>query len=92
MFFWKNFRNQDTNNHNFNTIMRKLFTLAALALVTAASALAQEEQYNQYGVKVNIDPLQAEAQDGILVLRSKSDSGYKIWLDNPTIVEIINVP
>ena len=62
--------------------MRKLFTFAALALVTAASAFAQEEQYNQYGVKVNIDPLQAEAQDGILVLRSKSDSGYKIWLDN----------
>ena len=63
--------------------MRKLFSLAALALITAAAAFAQEnEQYNQYGVKVNIDPLQAEAQDGILVLRSKSDSGYKIWLDN----------
>ena len=62
--------------------MRKLFTLAALALLTAFGAYAQEEQYNQYGVKVDIDPLVAEAQDGILVLRSKNDSGYKIWLDN----------
>ena len=62
--------------------MRKLFTLAALALLTAAAAFAQEEQYNQYGVKVSIDPLQAEAQDGILVLRSKGDTGYKIWMDN----------
>ncbi|MBO7644170.1 MAG: hypothetical protein J6S62_04345 [Bacteroidales bacterium] len=53
-----------------------------LALFTASALNAQEEQYNQYGVKVDIDPLVAEAQDGILVLRSKSDSGYKIWLDN----------
>ena len=65
--------------------MRKLFTLATLALLATAAAFAQEkqeEQFNQYGVKVDIDPLQAEAQDGILVLRSKNNSGYKIWLDN----------
>ena len=67
--------------------MRKvLFTLAVLlTAVTAANAQEQKEQkeqYNQYGVKVDIDPLAAEAQDGILVLRSKGDSGYKIWLDN----------
>ena len=64
--------------------MRKiLFTLATLTLaLVAANAQEQKEQYNQYGVKVEIDPLDAEAQDGILVLRSKNDSGYKIWLDN----------
>ena len=61
--------------------MRKFISIFALSLC-AIAAFAQEEQYNQYGVKVNIDPLQAEAQDGILVLRSKNDSGYKIWLDN----------
>lgn len=61
--------------------MKRLFFIATLILASAAFAQAQD-QYNQYGVKVNIDPLQAEAQDGILVLRSQSDSGYKIWFDN----------
>ena len=62
--------------------MRKVSLFFALLIAAAFSANAQEEQYNQYGVKVGIDPLQAEAQDGILVLRSKGDSGYKIWFDN----------
>ena len=62
--------------------MRKLSIVFALFLVAGVAANAQKEQYNQYGVKVDIDPLQAEAQDGILVLRSKGDSGYKIWFDN----------
>lgn len=61
--------------------MKKFFYFAALLLSSAFLANAQE-QYNQYGVKVDIDPLQAEAQDGILVLRSKNNSGYKIWFDN----------
>ena len=61
--------------------MKRILTLAALLLSSAFLAHAQE-QYNQYGVKVDIDPLQAEAQDGILVLRSKNNSGYKIWFDN----------
>ena len=61
--------------------MKKLFYSAVLLLVSAFIANAQD-QYNQYGVKVDIDPLQAEAQDGILVLRSKNNSGYKIWFDN----------
>ena len=61
--------------------MRKTLLTIALALFTV-TALNAQEQYNQYGVKDDIDPLEAEAQDGILVLRSKSDSGYKIWLDN----------
>lgn len=61
--------------------MKKLFYFAVLLLASAFVANAQD-QYNQYGVKVDIDPLQAEAQDGILVLRSKNNSGYKIWFDN----------
>jgi len=61
--------------------MKRLFIITSLILASAAFVQAQD-QYNQYGVKVNTDPLVAEAQDGILVLRSKSDSGYKIWLDN----------
>ena len=62
--------------------MRKVSLIFALLVAAVFTANAQEEQYNQYGVKVGIDPLQAEAQDGILVLRSKGDSGYKIWFDN----------
>ena len=61
--------------------MKKLFYFAVLLLASAFVANAQD-QYNQYGVKVDIDPLLAEAQDGILVLRSKNNSGYKIWFDN----------
>ena len=61
--------------------MRKILISFAVVLLASIAAKAQE-QYNQYGVKVDIDPLAAEAQDGILVLRSKSDTGYKIWLDN----------
>ena len=68
--------------------MKKLTIIFATLLLAAGFAYAQEEeQYNQYGVKVNIDPLQAEAQDGILVLRSKGDSGYKIWFDNRVQVD-----
>ncbi|MBO4427746.1 MAG: hypothetical protein J5771_04625, partial [Bacteroidales bacterium] len=62
--------------------MRKVSLVFALLVAAVFSANAQNEQYNQYGVKVGIDPLQAEAQDGILVLRSTTDSGYKIWFDN----------
>ena len=61
--------------------MKRLFLTIAVCCM-AFPALGQEKQYNQYGVEVDIDPLVAEAQDGILVLRSKNDSGYKIWLDN----------
>lgn len=61
--------------------MKKIISILSFMLLGLGLAQAQE-QYNQYGVKVDIDPLVAEAQDGILVLRSKNDSGYKIWLDN----------
>ena len=68
--------------------MRKLISILALSLLAAGIASAQEnEQYNQYGVKVNTETLTAEAQDGILVLRSKGDSGYKIWFDNRVQVD-----
>ena len=68
--------------------MKRLTSILALMLLAAGMAFAQDdEQYNQYGVKVGIDPLVAEAQDGILVLRSKNDSGYKIWLDNRVQVD-----
>lgn len=68
--------------------MKKLTIIFTALVLAAGAAYAQEnEQYNQYGVKVNIDPLQAEAQDGILVLRSKGDSGYKIWFDNRVQVD-----
>lgn len=63
--------------------MRKLFFVFTGLLAAGIMLSAQENaQYNQYGVKVDIDPLEAEAQDGILVLRSKAGSGYKIWFDN----------
>lgn len=69
--------------------MRKLTSILALMLLAAGVAFAQDkdDQYNQYGVKVNTEVLQAEAQDGILVLRSKGDSGYKIWFDNRVQVD-----
>jgi len=69
--------------------MKKLTIIFATLLLAAGVAYAQEEkeQYNQYGVKVNTETLVAEAQDGILVLRSKGDSGYKIWFDNRVQVD-----
>ena len=61
--------------------MRKiLFTFTALLLCLTA-AHAQNVKYNQYGVAVESDVLDAESQDGFLVIESpKSD--YKIWFDN----------
>ena len=68
--------------------MKRLTIIFATLLLAAGFAYAQEEeQYNQYGVKVNTETLTAEAQDGILVLRSKGDSGYKIWFDNRVQVD-----
>ena len=63
--------------------MRKLISVLALATVVATAAYAQKAtvKYNQYGVAVQSDVLDAEAQDGILVIESPN-SGYKIWFDN----------
>ena len=61
--------------------MRKLICLSAILLLTASAAFAQRAvKYNQYGVAVSSDRLDAEAQDGILVLASPS-SAYKLWFD-----------
>ena len=60
--------------------MRKfLFSLAVL--LTAVTAVNAQVKYNQYGVAVESDVLDAEAQDGFLVISSPT-SGYKIWFDN----------
>ena len=58
--------------------MRKLISIAAVALLTMSAAFAQK--FNQYGVAVQSDRLDVEAQDGILVMSSPS-SKYKLWFD-----------
>ena len=61
--------------------MRKIFCMVALVLLTVSAAWAQKAvKYNQYGVAVQSDRLDAEAQDGILVLASPT-SAYKLWFD-----------
>ncbi len=58
--------------------MRKLISIAAAVLLTLSAAFAQK--VNQYGVAVQSDRLDVEAQDGILVLSSPT-SKYKLWFD-----------
>ena len=61
--------------------MRKLFYLMAALLLLSQAAVAQKAvKYNQYGVAVQSDVLDVEAQDGILVIASPT-SGYKLWFD-----------
>jgi len=62
--------------------MRKLITVSALVLLTLSAAFAQKApvKYNQYGVAVQSDVLDVEAQDGILVMASPT-SKYKMWFD-----------
>lgn len=61
--------------------MRKLICLTATLLLTLSAAFAQKAvKYNQYGVAVNSDRLDVEAQDGILVFASP-ETGYKLWFD-----------
>ena len=62
--------------------MRKLISVLALALVAVTAAYAQKApaKYNQYGVAVQSDVLDVEAQDGILVMASPT-SKYKLWFD-----------
>ena len=56
--------------------------MSAILLLTGSAALAQKPaKYNQYGVRVESDVLDVEAQDGILVLESPT-SGYKLWFDS----------
>jgi len=62
--------------------MRKLITVSALVLLSLSAAFAQKApvKYNQYGVAVQSDVLDVEAQDGILVMASPT-SKYKLWFD-----------
>ena len=61
--------------------MRKLFYLMAALLFLSQAAFAQKAvKYNQYGVAVQSDVLDVEAQDGILVMSSPSTK-YKLWFD-----------
>ncbi|MBQ3439691.1 MAG: hypothetical protein IJG35_06905 [Bacteroidales bacterium] len=61
--------------------MRKLFYLMAALLLLSQAAFAQKAvKYNQYGVAVQSDVLDVEAQDGILVLASPTTK-YKLWFD-----------
>lgn len=61
--------------------MRKiLFTIALALLATTAVNAQKAVKYNQYGVAVDSDVLDVEAQDGILVFESPK-SGYKFWFD-----------
>ncbi len=59
--------------------MRKILLILAALTITASAAIAQQK-YNQYGVAVQSDRLDVEAQDGILVMESPN-SGYKLWFD-----------
>ena len=48
---------------------------------TNETTIDEEEGINQYGVRVKSYPLQAKAQNEILVLQNK-EKGYKFWMDN----------
>ena len=61
--------------------MRKTLLTIALAVLACVAANAQSVKLNQYGVAVESDVLDVEAQDGILVIESPK-SNYKIWFDN----------
>ena len=66
--------------------MRKILFSLAVLLMAASAANAQGVKYNQYGVAVESDVLDAESQDGFLVIESPK-SGYKIWFDNRAQVD-----
>ena len=61
--------------------MRKLLSALAITLLAMTAAFAQKApKFNQYGVAVQSDVLDVEAQDGILVMASPT-SKYKLWFD-----------
>ncbi|MBR0290687.1 MAG: hypothetical protein IJQ79_00975 [Bacteroidales bacterium] len=69
--------------------MRKLLLTFSVLLISVFAAHSQTQtgvKYNQYGVAVESDVLDAEAQDGFLVIESPK-SGYKIWFDNRAQVD-----
>ena len=58
-----------------------LMMTAGVYSMAALAQLAEDEDVNQYGVRVNSYPLNAKASNEILVLENK-DKGYKFWMDN----------
>ncbi|MCL2098388.1 MAG: porin [Bacteroidales bacterium] len=64
---------------------RNVFLLALVGMFCYTPIFAQiedeEDAVNQYGVKVSSFPLQAAAQNNILVLGNQ-EKGYKFWMDN----------
>ena len=67
--------------------MRKTLLLAITLLLSVGAVFAQENvKRNQYGVAVNSDVLDVEAQDGITVFESQK-SGYKFWFDGRAQVD-----
>ena len=65
--------------------MRKLITASAILLMAVSAAFAQK--VNQYGVAVESDRLDVEAQDGILVMSSPT-TNYKLWFDIRTQADV----
>ena len=65
--------------------MRKLITATVILLMAVSAAFAQK--VNQYGVAVESDRLDVEAQDGILVLSSPT-TNYKLWFDIRTQADV----
>jgi len=57
-----------------------LMTLILSFTVVVSGQVDDTVRYNQYGMKVSRNPLNAEARNGILVFESK-DQNYKIWYD-----------
>ncbi len=67
--------------------MRKTLLFAAVMLLGISAAFAQETvKRNQYGVAVQSERLDVEAQDGILVLENQK-TGYKLWFDTRAQVD-----
>ncbi|MBQ2112280.1 MAG: hypothetical protein II194_03540, partial [Bacteroidales bacterium] len=60
--------------------MKKVFLISLFALFASVAAFAQQAEVNQYGQKVNSYPVEATAQDGILVFQNKAQN-YKMWFD-----------
>lgn len=64
--------------------MKRMFLLFAASLlslgITAQEQKQEEVRYNQYGVRVNRQKLQAEERNGILVFESLNQS-YRLWFD-----------
>ncbi|SFS64596.1 OprO/OprP family phosphate-selective porin [Lutibacter maritimus] len=65
----------------------KFYTLLVVMILYGIGSVAQEGtktdsiRINQYGQAVRFQPLNAEAQDGILKFTS-ADKSYSIWMDN----------